>query len=157
MWPDLAIFSSLANCTVIWKFFEMINLVFGDFLNLFWQIYYATAKIFSVFVSKYWTRNVRIWSYCWLQRQQQQSFPAKSKETKKQKQCDQIGRFLKVIGDKISIKSSPNYFSLLGLFWKTSLLCKNCYGYFLGNFRKHLGYFLLWYLVTLVASKQVSM
>ena len=32
-----------------------------------------------------------------------------------QMQCDQIGRFLKVLGDKISDKSSPNYYKLCGL------------------------------------------
>ena len=31
-------------------------------------------------------------------------------------QCDQIGRFFKVLGDKISNKSSPNYWQLFGLF-----------------------------------------
>ena len=33
-------------------------------------------------------------------------------------QCDQIGRFLKVLGDKICNKSSPNYYQLFGLFEK---------------------------------------
>ena len=33
-------------------------------------------------------------------------------------QCDQIGRFLIVIGDKISIKSSSNYWHLFGYFEK---------------------------------------
>ena len=41
--------------------------------------------------------------------------------------------FLKVLGDKISSKRSQNCLCLFGLFWKTSLLCKNCCGYFLGN------------------------
>ena len=63
-------------------------------------------------------------------------------------QCDQIGRFLKVLGDKICYKSSPNNYQIFGLFWKTSLLCKNWCGYFLGNFWKHLVYFLLQHLVT---------
>ena len=31
-------------------------------------------------------------------------------------QCDQIGRFFKVLGDKISNKSSPHYWQLFGLF-----------------------------------------
>ena len=60
-------------------------------------------------------------------------------------QCDQIGRFLKVFGNKISSKSSPNDWQLFGLFWKTSLLCKTALAtsYFLGNFWKKSGYFLL--------------
>ena len=33
-----------------------------------------------------------------------------------QMQCDQIGRFWKVLGDKISYKSSPNYYKLCGLY-----------------------------------------
>ena len=35
-------------------------------------------------------------------------------------QCDQIGRFLKVFGNKISSKRSPNDWQIFGLFWKTS-------------------------------------
>ena len=41
-------------------------------------------------------------------------------------QCDQIGRFLKELGDKFFYKSSPNNSRLSGQFWKTSLLSKNC-------------------------------
>ena len=33
-----------------------------------------------------------------------------------QMQYDQIGRFWKVLGDKISYKSSPNYYKLCGLY-----------------------------------------
>ena len=33
-------------------------------------------------------------------------------------QCDQIGRFLKVLGDKFWCKSSPNIWRLSELFWK---------------------------------------
>ena len=57
------------------------------------------------------------------------------------KQRDQIGQFLKVLGDKISNKSIPSYYQLFGLFWKTILLCKNLFGHFLGDFWKHLGNF----------------
>ena len=57
-------------------------------------------------------------------------------------QCDQIGRFLKVRDNKIASKRIPNDWQLFGLFWKTSLLCSNCIGYFLENFWKKLGYFL---------------
>ena len=65
-------------------------------------------------------------------------------------QCDQIGQFLNILGDKFSNKSSPKSKQLFGLFVITSLLCKNYCGYFLGNFWKHLGYILLQHLVTLV-------
>ena len=40
-----------------------------------------------------------------------------------------------------------------GLFLKTSLLCKNCIGYFFGNFWKKMGYFFLQHLVTLATTK----
>ena len=55
------------------------------------------------------------------------------------------------LGDfwKLSSKRSPNDWQLFGLFWKTSLLCKNYIGYFLGNVWKKLGYFFLQHLVTL--------
>ena len=39
-------------------------------------------------------------------------------------QCDQIARFLKVVGDITSIKSSPNYWQLFGLFWKPHTFVK---------------------------------
>ena len=52
-------------------------------------------------------------------------------------QCDQIGRFLKILGDRKSSKRSPNDWQLFGLFWKTSLLCKNCIGYFWKTFVKN--------------------
>ena len=48
------------------------------------------------------------------------SLPASSENDKKifisddRDQCDQIGRYLKVLGDKISNKSSPNDWQLFG-------------------------------------------
>ena len=36
-------------------------------------------------------------------------------------QCDQIGLFLKDLGEKFSYKSSPNIWQLLRLFWKAPL------------------------------------
>ena len=50
--------------------------------------------------------------------------------------CNQIKRFFKVLGKKFPIKRSPNDWQLFGLFWKTSLSCKNCINNFLGNFWK---------------------
>ena len=52
-------------------------------------------------------------------------------------QCDQIGRFLKVCDNKIASKRIPNDWQLFGLFWKTSLLCSNCIGYFWRTFGKN--------------------
>ena len=68
---------------------------------------------------------------------------------------DQIGRFLKVLGNKIYSKRSPKDWQLFGRFRKTSLLCKNCIGYFLGNFWKKLGYFLLQHLVTMIMTLEL--
>ena len=64
-------------------------------------------------------------------------------------QCDQIGQFLQVPGNKLSHKSSP---SILVAFWDISnnvtILWKEC-GYFFGNFGVKLGNFLFHQLVTL--------
>ena len=64
-------------------------------------------------------------------------------------QSDQIGRFLKVLGDKFSYKRSPNVCWLVGLFWKHTFSLINWCSYFLGNFWKFLGYFIFQRLVTL--------
>ena len=65
-------------------------------------------------------------------------------------QCDQIGRFLKVLRHMVSVKSSPNAWWMFGLKWKATLLMLNYCGYFLGNFWKTLGYFFIQHLITLV-------
>ena len=49
----------------------------------------------------------------------------------------EIGRFFKVLGNKISSKRSPKLLATFGLFWKTLFFRKNCIGYFLGNFWKN--------------------
>ena len=59
------------------------------------------------------------------------------------RQCDQIGRFFKVLGIMVSIKSSPDTWCIFGLWWKAKLFMLNYSSYFLGNFRKNLGYFLI--------------
>ena len=66
-------------------------------------------------------------------------------------QCDQIGRFLNVFGDMVSIKSSPNAWWIFGLNWKAALFMLNYCGYYFGKYWKNLGYFLIQYLVTLLA------
>ena len=54
-----------------------------------------------------------------------------------QNQCDQIGRFLQVLGNKLYYKRSPN---ILVTFWAISnnvtIMLKVC-GFFLGNFLFH--------------------
>ena len=67
-------------------------------------------------------------------------------------QCDQIGRFSKVLGDIVSIKSSPNAWWIFGLKWKATLRLLNYCDYFLGIFWKILGYSLIQYLDTLTAT-----
>ena len=57
------------------------------------------------------------------------------------KQCDQIGQFLKVHGNKFAYKSSPKTLVTFWAFLKRITLCKNCCDINLGNFRKHLGNF----------------
>ena len=47
------------------------------------------------------------------------SIPAK--ELLGYNQCDQIGRFMKLLGDKSSYKSSPNIWEFWALFRSTSL------------------------------------
>ena len=49
------------------------------------------------------------------------------------------GNYWKILATNISNKRSPNDWQLFGLLEK--LLWKNCFGYFLGNFLKYLGYF----------------
>ena len=51
-------------------------------------------------------------------------------------QCDHVGLFLKVIRDKFSFQINWNIWWPFELFWKTWLLSKNCFGYFLGNIWK---------------------
>ena len=65
-------------------------------------------------------------------------------------QCDQIGRFLKVICNKFCYKTFQVFGDLLGYIEKCHFICKNCSGHFLGYFWTKLGDFLLPHLVTLI-------
>ena len=47
------------------------------------------------------------------------------------------------------LQNKPKWSTTFWAILKTSLLCKNCIGYFLGNFWKKLGYFFLQHLATL--------
>ena len=52
-------------------------------------------------------------------------------------QCDQIGLFLKDLGEKFSHKSCANIWQIWAIFWQLSPFKKeSCFGYFLGNFYK---------------------
>ena len=53
-------------------------------------------------------------------------------------QCDQIGRFLNDLGNKFSLKRSPNIWRHLRQFWKMGLFNLNFSGFFLGNYWKNL-------------------
>ena len=48
-------------------------------------------------------------------------------------QCDQIGPFSKILGDKSSFNSGPYICQIFGLFLKLHFLSKNCSDCFLGN------------------------
>ena len=70
--------------------------------------------------------------------------------------CDQIGQFLKVVGDRFSYKRGPNNnWWLFGLFRKTQFWRENCCGYILGNFCMNLKYFLFQHLITLNFSHKI--
>ena len=64
-------------------------------------------------------------------------------------QCDQIGRFFKVLGGKLSYKSSPNVWWLKGHFENISFEVKTAVVTFLGNFIKNWATFLIHCLVAL--------
>ena len=61
-------------------------------------------------------------------------------------QCDQIGRFLKVLVNKFAYKISPKILVTFGIFRNRSIYVKTALGYNLGNFWKDLGNFLLQHL-----------
>ena len=65
-------------------------------------------------------------------------------------QCDQTGRFLKVICNKFCYKTFQVFGDLVGYIEKCHFICKNCSGHFLGYFWTKLGDFLLPHLVTLI-------
>ena len=59
------------------------------------------------------------------------------------RQCGQIGRFLKVLCNKFYYKSRPNICDTVCVFLNSIYFSQNCCGY-------SLGYFLFYYLVTLL-------
>ena len=61
-------------------------------------------------------------------------------------QCDQIGRFFKVLGDKFTFKSYPNVWQLLGPIGKASLLSNTAMTTFWATFGKNWAtlYFGIW-------------
>ena len=52
------------------------------------------------------------------------------------RQCDQIGRFLKIVCHKVSFKSIPSFLGDIFGYSQTAIIGKNYYGHFLGNFLK---------------------
>ena len=77
--------------------------------------------------------------YLWYLQQKGLQTAEHSKANKRQlaiKQCDQIGRFSKVLGEIFCFKSSPNVQWLLGNLEKCPFWDKNWFGNILGNFWK---------------------
>ena len=66
----------------------------------------------------------------------------------KYQQCDQIGRFSKVLGNKFACKSSPKHWWLFGPFWKASLNVKTAVASIWATFGNIWCQILLQYLVT---------
>ena len=54
-------------------------------------------------------------------------------------QCDQMGNCCKLLTTNL-LKSSPKILVIFWAFSKRSISWKNCFGIYLGNFGKHLGY-----------------
>ena len=109
------------------------------------SIWMESYNIRLVFVAKRWMADVKGHKYlCRMPFSQTACL-----------QCDQIGLFMRILGDKISDKisnkMSPKDWQCFGLFCKNlTLLCKNCCGYFWGCFGK-VWAFILQHLVTLLA------
>ena len=100
--------------------FERVHLVFGQISRLFWQIVYAIwQSVINVNGQKLNKQS----SYL-------ATLPAAHGK------CDQIGQFLKVLGNKLSFISSPNICTLFGLLLSRPLFRKNCFGYLQGNYWK---------------------
>ena len=74
-----------------------------------------------------------------------------------QHQCDKIGPFLQLLGNKLSHKSSPNILLIFGLFLIMSLLCKKCVATFWAVLGGKLGNFLFQHLVTLISTQHTHL
>ena len=71
-------------------------------------------------------------------------------------QCDQIGRFFELLGNKISYKSSPKILVTFGLFKIMQLSCKMICATFWALLGKS-GNFLLHHLVTLIVLQSTNL
>ena len=60
-------------------------------------------------------------------------------------QCDQIGRYLNVLGEMFLIKGGPNVRWIFGPKWKATILMLNYFGYFWATFGK------IWFLFNLAS------
>ena len=54
-------------------------------------------------------------------------------------QCDQTGQFFKVLGDMVSVKSSPNTWWFIWLKWTATLFMLNCCSYSFGQLFEKFG------------------
>ena len=126
VWPDLE---------QLWQnlsLFLRVYLVFTIILNLLRQFYHL-ATFHSFQMTKSWTNSPDIWSQFLLVTNLYKIFIRLSQNIISYSnchfplflriQCDQIGWFLKVLGDKICSKSSPNDWQHFGQCWKTLLSC----------------------------------
>ena len=63
VWPDLTKFCYLTTTFKIFSHFERVQITFGKFLSLLWQILYAIGQIFIVEIRKILKNNPAIWSH----------------------------------------------------------------------------------------------
>ena len=168
VWPDVAKLRHSASFSSVFVNFW----VFIDYLAEIWAFFGIKNLLLSQFsllqIAKYWSNNLAIWSHCLfdldisvdaqylclelygvISQFVHTVLPLQVYSHCPSAQCDQIGWFFKVLGDKLSFKSSPNIWWLFGVFWKHYFFGKTCCGYFFGQVYKKLGYFLFLYLVTL--------
>ena len=82
------------------------------------------------------------------------------KQFQRREQCDQIGRFFKLLVRQMFVQKWPKYLLTFGLTLNTSIYSKNCRVYLLGQLLENLGNFLFQHLVTLeqwlVSTHQLS-
>ena len=62
--PDLAKFRHFGKNLKVFGHFKKLYLVFGNLLNLLWQIFYATGQIFIVVNGQKMKHYLAIWSHC---------------------------------------------------------------------------------------------
>ena len=149
MWPDLAKFRCFGKILKVFDNSLSAYLVFGIFLNRLWQNLCASWANFHKYkrpkiekrkaILTHWSASPYLqittiytnWHLMLICSVQFGSSPSVSKLSRNQ--CDQIGRFLKVFGDKLSFKSRTNVCWLLGYFENITFDIKTAVVSFLGN------------------------